>query len=149
MSRLEPILDRALLFVLIGVAGLVLVGHYAGPCQDAVHSYGGNIAASLAVYFVVSRLRFPARFRQVMTAGVALAVVELFEASNGFGAITNVYDRVDFVANAVGIALATAIDSITPGNRQPVRESGQAVTGMPTQPSGEPRQPTGDVDTSS
>ena len=41
---------RNVFFALLGVAGLVLEGHYRGPYQQAVHSYGGNIAASFAVY---------------------------------------------------------------------------------------------------
>ena len=109
---------RNVFFALLGVAGLVLKGHYSGPYQDAVRSYGGNITASFAVYFIVSNLRFHSKSRRWMTAGVALAVVELFEAGNGFGVMTNVYDRVDFAANAVGIALALAIDYVTPGDRR-------------------------------
>ena len=50
-----------------------------------------------------------------MTAGLALTVVELFEASNGFGVMTNQYDQADFAANAVGIALALAVDRVTSG----------------------------------
>ena len=118
---------RNVLFVLVGVAGLVLKGHYSGPYQDAVHSYGGNIAASFAVYFVVSNLRFHWKSRRWVTAGVALAVVELFEAGNGFGVMTNVYDRVDFAANAVGIALALAIDCITPGINGRTTDEGEQL----------------------
>jgi hypothetical protein len=51
----------------------------------------------------------------VLTTGLALAVVELFEALNGFGVMTNVYDQVDLAANAAGIALALALDSVTSG----------------------------------
>jgi hypothetical protein len=43
----------------------------------------------------------------------ALLIVELFEATNGFGVFTNVYDRFDFVANALGVALGVAVDVIT------------------------------------
>ena len=106
---------RSVFFVLLGTAGLVLKGHYSGACQEAVHSYGGNIVASFAVYYVVTLLPLPPRFRKLLTAGLALAVVELFEALNGFGLMTNVYDPVDFAANAVGIALALAVDIMTDG----------------------------------
>jgi hypothetical protein len=44
------------LFVLLGVGGLVLKGQYSGPADDLVHSYGGNIAASFAVYFLAKRV---------------------------------------------------------------------------------------------
>ncbi len=104
---------RNVFFALLGVAGLVLKGHYSGPYQQAVQSYGGNVAVSFAVYYVVALLPFPPRFGKLLTAGLALATVELFEASNGFGVMTNVYDPVDFAANAVGIALALAADVLT------------------------------------
>ena len=87
---------RNVFFALLGVAGLVIGGHYSGPYREAVHSYGGNIAASFAVYYVVALLPLPPRFGKLLTAGLALAVVELFEVSNGFGVMTNVYDQVDF-----------------------------------------------------
>jgi hypothetical protein len=113
---------RNLFFVLLGTAGLILKGHYSGPCQEAVHSYGGNIAASFAVYYMVTLLPLPLRFRKLLTAGLALAVVELFEALNGFGVMTNVYDQVDFAANAVGIALALAVNIVTNGiSRRPAQ----------------------------
>jgi hypothetical protein len=64
------------------------------------------------VYYVVALLPLPSRFGKLLTAGLALAVVELFEALNGFGVMTNVYDQVDLAANAVGIALALAVDVV-------------------------------------
>jgi len=126
---------RNVFFVLVGVAGLVLKGHYSGPYREAVHSYGGNIAASFAVYYVVTHLPFPSRLRKVLTAGLALAVVELFEALNGFGVMTNVYDYVDFAANAVGIALALAVDIVTSGiSRPPSHHGEQTASGMRGRP---------------
>ena len=122
-------------FALLGVAGLVLKGHYSGPCQQAVHSYGGNIAASFAVYYVVALLPLPPRFGKLLTASLALAVVELFEASNGFSVMTNVYDPVDFAANAVGIALALAADIITSGiSRRQSQHGKQTASGMDGRP---------------
>lgn len=41
---------------------------------------------------------------------IALLIVELFEATNGFGVMTNTYDRFDFLANALGVALGVAVD---------------------------------------
>jgi hypothetical protein len=109
---------RNVFFALLGAAGLVLKGHYSGPHQNVVHSYGGNLAASFAVYFVVSNLRvhFHSRYSRLLTAAAALLVVELFEVTNGFGVMTNVYDRVDLVANAGGVALALAVDVLTPND---------------------------------
>jgi hypothetical protein len=36
----------------------------------------------------------------------------MFEATNGFGVMVNVYDPFDFIANAVGVGLALAVDMI-------------------------------------
>jgi hypothetical protein len=103
---------RNVLCVLIGVAALVLKKYYAGPGQQPVQDYGGNIGVSFAVYFLFLQLSIPAAFKKPVAAGIALAVVELFEASDGFGVMTNTYDPFDFVANAVGVALALSVDSI-------------------------------------
>ncbi len=109
---------RNIILVLLGVVGLLLKGHTSGPYREIILSYGGNIAVSFAVYYVVANLPLPPSFRRVLTAGLALAVVELFEATNGFGVMTNVYDPVDFAANAAGVALALAADVVTRGRDQ-------------------------------
>jgi hypothetical protein len=58
---------------------------------------------------------------RLLAAAVALAAVELFEAADGFGLMANVYDPVDFAANAPGVALAVVIDRVVPGaNGRPV-----------------------------
>ena len=101
---------RNVLYVLVGVAALVLKKHYIGPGKQLVHNYGGNMAASFAVYFLFLQLPVPTAFRKPVAAALALAVVELFEAFDGFGVMTNTYDPFDFVANALGVALALAID---------------------------------------
>lgn len=101
---------RNVVFVLVGVLGLVLKPHYHGPGVEIVHSYLGNVAVSFAIYFLF--LRAAARWgagRLVAAVG-ALVVVEAFEAANGFGIMTNVYDPLDFLANAVGIGIAFATD---------------------------------------
>jgi hypothetical protein len=102
-------------FVLLGVGALVLKPSYQGLIQPVLASYGGNFAASFAVYFLVligvSRM---ARGR-VVAAALALAVVELFEVTNGFGVMSNVYDRLDLVANAIGIGVALGIDVASQG----------------------------------
>ena len=103
---------RNIFFVLLGVAALMLKRHYSGPFVEIVRSYGGNVAASFAVYFLVGITTFGWRFRRLLTAGIALLVVDLFEATNGFGVMTNTYDRIDYAANAVGIGLALVIDTV-------------------------------------
>lgn len=96
--------------VLAGVAVLVLKQWYAGPLAAAVHAWGGNVAVSFAVYFLATiaagRLALPA----LAAAGSALLAVEAFEVTNGFGVMSNVYDPVDLLANAVGVGAALALD---------------------------------------
>ncbi|MBU0494179.1 MAG: hypothetical protein KKA73_24235 [Chloroflexi bacterium] len=110
---------RNVIFVLLGVAALVLKRHYSGPFVEIIYSYGGNVSASFAVYFVFRIftsswiLTSGWRYGRLVTAGIALLVVELFEATNGFGVMTNTYDPVDYLANALGIALAYWVDLIS------------------------------------
>ena len=97
------------MLVLAGVAVLVLKPHYHGPLARIFHDYGGNVAVSFAVFFLALRLGKGRWF----AAASALLAVELFEIADGFGIMANVYDPVDLLANAAGIGLAFAIDSIT------------------------------------
>ena len=46
-----------------------------------------------------------------MIAGIALLIVELFELTDGFGIMTNVYDPLDYLANALGIGLAYGVEA--------------------------------------
>jgi hypothetical protein len=103
---------RNVFFVLLGVAALVLKRHYSGPFMEIIHSYSGNVSASFAVYFVVGISTSGWRYGKLVTASIALLVVELFEVTNGFGIMTNVYDSVDFAANAVGLLLALVLDTL-------------------------------------
>jgi len=102
---------RNVLYVLVGAAALVLKKNYAGPGEQLVHNYGGNIAASFAIYFVFLQLPIPTVLKKPFAAGLALAVVELFEAFDGFGVMTNTYDPFDFLANALGVGLALVVDT--------------------------------------
>lgn len=111
MAKMTPKV-RNVLFVLLGVAALVLKRHYSGPFVEMIHSYSGNVTVSFAVYFVVRISTSGWKYGRLVTAGIALLAVELFEATNGFGIMTNVYDPVDFVANAVGVVLALVFDTL-------------------------------------
>jgi hypothetical protein len=104
---------RDVLFVLLGVAGLLVKGHYDGAGAGLVHSYLGNLSASFATYFLARRLPWPSKPTTLLSAGLALAAVEAFEVTNGFGVMSNVYDPVDLLVNAAGIGLAVAIDAAT------------------------------------
>lgn len=103
---------RNVLFVLLGVAALVMKRHYSGPFADIVHDYGGNTSASFAVYFMILNTTSERRGGKLLTAGIAMLIVGLFEATDGFGVMTNVYDPFDFVANALGIGLALGVDAL-------------------------------------
>jgi hypothetical protein len=92
------------------VFGLLLKGRYSGPYVDLVRSYGGNVVVSSSVYFLLTRLPIRHRLKRLMTAGLGLATVELFEATDGFGVMSNTYDPVDFLANAAGIGVALLVD---------------------------------------
>jgi hypothetical protein len=99
--------------VLAGVAGLLMKGWFAEPLGDLVHSYLGNLAASFAVYFLVS-IAAGNRLSRFMTGVIALLVVESFELTDGFKIMANVYDPFDYVANALGVALAILVDIVSP-----------------------------------
>jgi hypothetical protein len=101
---------RNVLFVFLGIALLVSKQWYSGPLDEIVHAYLGNLSVSFAVYFLFANLEFPQRVKGVLAATCALTVVELFEAFDGFGIMSNTFDPIDYLANAVGIAMAFLID---------------------------------------
>ncbi len=112
---------RWVAFVLVGFLGFWLTSVYRGAYSDAVHAYGGNITASFGVYFLAViaawRLGWSPQARMLGAAVAALVVVEAFELTNGFGVMTNVYDRFDLLANAAGVLLALLVESATTGWR--------------------------------
>jgi len=102
---------RNVLFVLLGVMALVLKGSFVAPSAGIVHRWGGNLAVSFACYFLANIPPMRTRHRRLVAAASALAAVEAFEATNGFGVMSNVYDPIDFAANALGVGLALMIDA--------------------------------------
>jgi hypothetical protein len=42
--------------------------------------------------------------------------VELFEITNGFGIMTNIYDTIDLFANLIGVILALTVDQLLTKN---------------------------------
>jgi hypothetical protein len=52
----------------------------------------------------------PAKFQAATAAALALLATELFEATNGFGFMSNTYDPGDYLANAAGVALAAIVN---------------------------------------
>jgi uncharacterized membrane protein len=104
---------RNVLFDLLGVGVLLLKGSYAGPMQDLVRSYAGNVFVSFALYFVSSFAVRDRRHARLLAALIALVAVTSFELTDGFGFMANVYDPVDLLANAAGIGLAVGVDVLT------------------------------------
>lgn len=113
-SRRTTATGRNVLFILAGIAGLLLKQHYHGPFAHLVDAYLGNIAVSFAVYFLL--LQGGARFGigSGAAAAAAFLVTGAFEATGGFGVMANVYDPLDFLANGAGIGIALAVDLATP-----------------------------------
>jgi hypothetical protein len=105
-TPLAPRLGLALL----GVGLLVAKPWYRGPLGDVVQSYGGNLTASFAVYFIVSIAASRHGFSRLAAASAALLAVEAFELTDGFGVMSNVFDPYDLLANLVGVAAAFAVD---------------------------------------
>jgi hypothetical protein len=107
-------LIRNLFFVFLGAGLFLLRRHYSGPLEDIVHSYAGNFFVSFALYFVFINplVQVQLRAKRILAALLTLAVVESFEAFNGFGFMVNTYDPVDFIANAFGAGLALGLDTM-------------------------------------
>lgn len=103
---------RDVICILAGVAGLVLVSRYAGPGGILVHSYGGNVSVSFAVYFLAQRVSHGFRWPVLLAVALALGAVELFELTDGFGIMSNTYDPFDLLANAIGIGAGAGLDRI-------------------------------------
>jgi hypothetical protein len=118
MNSSPAVKARNVFFVLLGIAGDLLKRHYSGPGWQVIHDNGGNLAVSFAVYFVATNLPLYHRSKRLVTAGLALAVVELFEVLDGFGVMTNVYDPFDLLANLGGVVLALTLDILLDHRRR-------------------------------
>ena len=104
---------RNVALAVLGAAVLVLKSAYRGPLQDAVHAYAGNVAVSFALYFAAVNATAGLGRPRLIAASLTFLAVEIFEATNGFGVMENVYDPADFVANAAGVGLAVIVDIAT------------------------------------
>jgi hypothetical protein len=103
---------RNFFFVFLGIMGLLLVFWYdSEPYYEFIHSYGGNFTASFAFYFIFQNALSRYRANRITNALATLLVAEIFEATDGFfGMMVNTYDPMDYVANALGVALAFGLD---------------------------------------
>lgn len=101
---------RKVIFILIGVVLLISKKYYDGPYQEFVNSYLGNVSVSFSVYFLISKNESMGKRNKIITALIALAIVELFEITNGFGIMSNVFDLYDLIANLIGVSIALGLD---------------------------------------
>ena len=104
---------RNVAMALLGVAVLVFKSAYHGPLKEIVYAHGGNFSVSFALYFVALTAASRIGLGRLVAAAATLVAVEAFEATNGFGLMTNTYDPVDFVANATGIGFAVVMDLVS------------------------------------
>ena len=98
------------IFILIGVMLMLLKKNYDGPYQEIINSYLGNLSISFSMYFLISLNHTIWKSKKIITFLVSLAIVELFEITDGFGIMSNVYDSYDLIANLIGISIALALD---------------------------------------
>jgi hypothetical protein len=112
-------------FVLLGAAVLVFKRSYSGPFEPVVYAYAGNVAVSFAIYFNTLLAPINVRYKRLWAAAIALAAVELFEVFDGFGIMSNTYDPLDLVANAVGVLLALVVDTALASPR--LKRSGRTM----------------------
>ena len=104
---------RNVALAVLGAAVLVLKQSYHGPLEEFVYSYAGNFSVSFALYFAAINATEKYIRPRVLAASATLLAVELFEITNGFGVMTNVFDRFDLLANAAGIGFAFLVDAAT------------------------------------
>ncbi|HOJ04012.1 MAG TPA: hypothetical protein PK916_08415 [Bacteroidota bacterium] len=105
---------RNLGFVAVAIVLFMMKRQYAGPFQQLVFAYGGNVTVSFALYFssLGSCILISPRFGGVMAAVLVLVCVESFELLDGFALTANTYDAFDLLANAIGVGLAFGIDTV-------------------------------------
>jgi hypothetical protein len=109
----RAITGRNVALAVLGPVVLVLKSGYHGPLEDVVNAHAGNVAVSFALYFAAINATSRHGRSRLIAAALTLLAVELFEVTNGFGVMKNVYDPADFVANAVGVSLAVIVDIAT------------------------------------
>jgi hypothetical protein len=103
---------RNVLFVLLGISVLLLKQVYNGPGLEIVKSYSGNLSISFAVYFLICFSSDHWKQNKLITAIISLTIVELFEITNGFGIMKNVFDIFDLFVNLIGVISALVLDKL-------------------------------------
>jgi hypothetical protein len=103
---------RNVAMVLVGVAALLCKSWFRDSIGSLAYAYLGNLSASFAVFFLIA-IAAPHRLHRIWITAIALAIVEAFELTNGFGVMTNVYDPFDYLANGLGVVLAFCVDLVS------------------------------------
>ena len=101
---------RNVLFILLGISVLLLKQVYNGPGLEIIKSYSGNLSISFAVYFLICFSSDHWKQNKLITAIISLMIVELFEITNGFGIMKNVFDIFDLFVNLIGVISALVLD---------------------------------------
>ena len=100
---------RNVALILIGVLILLAKSLLSGHIPEVVYCYLGNASVSFSVYFLVG-LGAKGKWNRLTYALIALVIVQGFERADGFGIMKNVYDPLDYLANACGILVAYLVD---------------------------------------
>ncbi len=111
MPRVVAVRNVAL--SVLGAILLVLKPAYTGPFEDALDAYAGNVAVSFALYFAAINATAAYGRPRLAAAVLTLLAVGLFEVTDGFGVLENVYDQADLIADAAGVGLAVVVDLAT------------------------------------
>jgi hypothetical protein len=105
---------RNVIFAVLGAFVLVLKPAYRGPFEGVARAYVGNVSVSFALYFAAVSATAGFRRPRPAAAALTLIAVEAFELTDGFfGAMGNVFDPYDLLANAIGVGLAVVVDVAT------------------------------------
>jgi len=103
---------RNVLFILLGVTGLLGVQFYRGPFEILIHSHGANLTFSFGAYFLLKFLKLPLNDQKVITGAYTFLGVSAQEVAQGVGRYPGIFDPLDFLANALGICLGILVDSL-------------------------------------
>jgi len=118
---------RNLAGVALGVLGLLLCRHYTGPGAALLHAHGANLTFSFGAFYILKLTRLPRVERGRVCAAYALTGVCAQEIAQGLSLYPGVFDPLDFVANAAGIALAWTLAAATAPALQPPPHSQYTV----------------------
>jgi hypothetical protein len=98
------------ILIILAISAFILKSQYQGPYQELVVNYGSNILISFVIYLLLSLYAEINDINRFIVFIIALTIVELFEVTNGYGFIKNIYSSLDLLANFIGIMLAAFLD---------------------------------------